>query len=90
MNLVANPTPEELITDIITELTAATRSADEISLLPLDLNTTNSAISSILDVTEEMNITVNEVIVRFRQTNVRLYVCINYFSIFADTDRHIR
>ncbi len=40
----------------------ATEAVDEVSLLPQDLNTTNSVISSILDVSEELNITVDEVI----------------------------
>ncbi len=39
----------------------ATETVDEVSLLPQDLNTTNLVLSSILDVSEELSITVDEV-----------------------------
>ncbi len=39
----------------------ATEPQEQASILPLDLNTTNSVVSGLLDVIEGSNITVNEV-----------------------------
>lgn len=62
MNLATTEDPEELIMDITTDLTEATEpTEDGVPLLPQDLNTTNSVISSLLDFSEETNITVDPV-----------------------------
>ncbi len=46
---------------LTTELTLATESEEQESLLPLDLNTTNEVMSTLLDISEETDTTVDEV-----------------------------
>ncbi len=43
------------------ELSLATEPEEQESLLPLDLNTTNEVLSTLLDISEEANTTVDEV-----------------------------
>lgn len=61
MNLTMSDHPEELLTSIITQLTVVTDTEEQVSLLPQDLNTTNSLISDILDASENLNVSVDEV-----------------------------
>ncbi len=58
-NLAVTDNPEELITVVTSQLTEATQQAENNSLLPRDLNTTNLVISSLLDITEKRNLSVD-------------------------------
>ncbi len=58
-SLAVTDNPEELITAVTSQLTEATQQAENNSLLPQDLNTTNLVISSLLDITEKRNLSVD-------------------------------
>lgn len=68
---------------LTTQLVVATETEEQVSLLPLDLNTTNAVVSSLLDISEESNVAVDEVLCSrlYDLDELVLLGCADFYSV---------